>query len=219
MKKKSARKKAANKAVSRKRAPATPTKRARSTAKKKGGSPRKRKPLEPENFEIIPMETTAASLLPIRQQESLHAWFQLYMGVEGRAGSENTTKAKTRDLQLFLSFLSTVAGVDHPDQWTRSVTRDFLKRLQKDGKGASTVNRALATLKHTASWIERQRPFLPRLQWPEDHHRHERQRRREPGADLAERPDRSRRRRGGPARGVFASRSISASERTVPVLS
>ena len=106
------------------------------------------------------MEATVASLLPIRQQESLHAWFQLYMGVEGRAGSENTTKAKTRDLQLFLSFLSTVAGVGHPDQWTRSVTRDFLKRLQKDGKGASTVNRALATLKHTASWIERQRPFL-----------------------------------------------------------
>ncbi|MCB1097422.1 MAG: tyrosine-type recombinase/integrase [Verrucomicrobiae bacterium] len=155
MKKKSARKQAAvKKAVSRKRAQAK--KPARSAAPSTAG---KKAPLEPQNFEIVPLETTTASLLPVRQQESLHAWFQLYMGVEGRAGSENTTKAKTGDLQLFLAFLSTV-NVAHPDQWTRAVTRDFLKRLGKDGKGASTVNRALATLKHTAGWMERQRPFL-----------------------------------------------------------
>ena len=42
-----------------------------------------------------------------------------------------------------------------------SLTEAFLRHLRKKkGLAASTVNRILATLKHAAQWIHRQRPFL-----------------------------------------------------------
>ena len=55
----------------------------------------------------------------------------------------------TLDLESFLAFLLKSAGTDHPDQWTRSVTRDFLKYLERnEDKSPSTINRVLSTLRH-----------------------------------------------------------------------
>lgn len=106
-------------------------------------------------------ETTAGTLIPKNKQESLFAWFELYMGIEAGDPESNTFKAKKRDLQQFVDFLQNSAGTDHPDQWTKSVTESFLRQLYKKRElAASTVNRALATLKHVAGWIHHQRPFL-----------------------------------------------------------
>lgn len=107
------------------------------------------------------MLTTAAKLIPTDRRESLTAWFELYMRIEGGAEGSNTFKAKKSDLESFLAYYLQAAGRDRPDIWTRSLTEGFLKNLQRDqGKSPSTVNRVLATLKHAAKWIEGQRPFL-----------------------------------------------------------
>ena len=89
------------------------------------------------------------------------AWFNLYMTVEAAAGAENTAEAKRRDLNGFLDFFTHAVGSDHPDHWTRSVTTGYLKLLEKQHrKSPTTINRALATLRHAANWLHRQRPFL-----------------------------------------------------------
>lgn len=107
------------------------------------------------------METTASTLIPKKKQESLFAWFELYLRIEAGDPESNTFKAKKRDLQKFVDFLQKSSGTDHPDQWTKSVTKSFLRHLYKKRElAASTVNRALATLKHVAGWIHHQRPFL-----------------------------------------------------------
>ena len=94
-------------------------------------------------------------------RESLAAWCTLYVELEAGANSENTLKAKKADLQAFLSYFSQVAGTDHPDQWTRSVTAGFLRHLEKKEKRRpTTINRMLATLRHAARWIHGHRPFL-----------------------------------------------------------
>jgi integrase/recombinase XerD len=107
------------------------------------------------------MDTTAATLIPSGRRDSLVAWFELYLAIEGGPKDGNTFKAKKRDLQEFVTYLTTAAGTDHPDQWTRSITEGFIKFLLNKRKLApSTVNRVLATIKHVAVWIHRQRPFL-----------------------------------------------------------
>lgn len=111
--------------------------------------------------ELQSKDQAATALIPQRKRSSLTEWFNLYLGIEGRAGSDNTFQAKRRDLESFLEFLRETAGTDHPDQWTRSVTRDFLKHLEKkEKKSATTINRMLATLSHSSKWIATQRPFL-----------------------------------------------------------
>jgi integrase/recombinase XerD len=103
---------------------------------------------------------TPAALLGNRA-ESLAAWFTLYVELEAGANSENTQKAKRADLQAFLTYFSRVAGTDHPDQWTRSITGGFLRHLEKKEKRRpTTINRMLATLRHAARWIHGKRPFL-----------------------------------------------------------
>lgn len=114
--------------------------------------------------ELRVKEMTVATLIPSRKRNSLIEWFNLYLSIEGKAGADNTFQAKRRDLEVFVSFLQESAGTDHPDQWTRSLTRDFLKHLDgKKKKSPTTINRMLATLRHSSTWIESQRPFLAGL--------------------------------------------------------
>jgi len=115
------------------------------------------KPSGNHNTLLVPEQRT---LLSDVRRESLIAWFSLYLGIEGRAGSEHTFIAKQHDIEKFLRFLKSAAGTDHPDVWTRSVTRDFLRQLERDGKSPSTMNRVLATLRHASTWINVQRQFL-----------------------------------------------------------
>jgi site-specific recombinase XerD len=107
------------------------------------------------------MDTAAAGLLPAARRDSLVAWFELYMAIEAGPRDGHTFKAKKRDLQEFLAYFTKAAGTDRPDLWTRSLTEGFLKHLlTKRRLAPTTVNRVLATLKHTSAWVHRQRPFL-----------------------------------------------------------
>lgn len=106
------------------------------------------------------VEVISTGLLPQEKRESLTAWLGLYMTVEAAAGSANTFMAKKRDLEDFLGFFAGAVRSDHPDQWTRSLTAAYVKGLSRDGKKPTTVNRALATLRHAGSWVHGQRPFL-----------------------------------------------------------
>lgn len=98
-----------------------------------------------------------------RAVNSLAAWFALYMTIEAGPEGTNTFKAKRHDLQAFLDYFIHAVGNDRPDHWTRSMSEGFLKYLLRERKpplAPSSVNRVLATLKHSSSWIHRQRPFL-----------------------------------------------------------
>ena len=127
---------------------------ARSTRTKR----KAKKPAVPRT-ELVPIKADPGGLIPRSKRESLLAWCTLYMTIEGSAGSQHTANAKKRDLQNFLTFFRRRTRSDHPDQWTRSVTRGFQRFLEKR-EAPSTVNRRLQTLKHTAKWIHRQREFL-----------------------------------------------------------
>ncbi len=109
---------------------------------------------------LILAPAPAGQLVPEGRRDSLATWLQLYMGLEAGACSENTFKAKRRDLEGFLSDFTRASGGDHPDQWTRSLTGGYLKALERQGKKPTTINRVLATLRHAAGWVHRQRPFL-----------------------------------------------------------
>src|SRR5262245_19454471 len=109
---------------------------------------------------ILPLPINAKALLTANEQESLVAWMNLYIGLEAGANSDNTLKAKRRDLEGFLAYFRETTDSHHPDQWTRSLTSSFLKLLERTGKKATTVKRILATIRHAVSWIHRKRPFL-----------------------------------------------------------
>jgi len=76
---------------------------------------------------------TADELLPVKDRDSLVAWFQLYMGIEVGSPETNTFRAKRGDVQEFVDYLVESAGTDHPDQWTKSLTEAFLRHLRKKG--------------------------------------------------------------------------------------
>ncbi|HUT61077.1 MAG TPA: tyrosine-type recombinase/integrase [Phycisphaerae bacterium] len=109
---------------------------------------------------LLPARPVSIDALPACERDSLTAWLNLYMGLEAGANADNTIAAKTRDLRAFLGFFAEATGCDQADLWTRSITSDFLKTLQRDRRSPTTINRILATLRHCAAWIHRQRPFL-----------------------------------------------------------
>ena len=110
--------------------------------------------------EIAPSRLESLEVLPAANRDSLVAWFNLYMGLEAGANAENTIQAKKRDLRAFLTFFDETTGSGELDLWTRSITADFLKRLQAEKRSPTTINRVLATLRHCAKWVHRRRPFL-----------------------------------------------------------
>lgn len=116
------------------------------------------------------MDANTATLIPTDRRSSLMAWLSLYMTIEAGDPESNTFQAKAQDLSRFMGFFGFATGSDHPDQWARSISTGFVKHLlktrsEKTGNklAPSTVNRVLATVRHTARWIHRQRPFLAGL--------------------------------------------------------
>jgi len=71
--------------------------RRKSTAKKTVAQSPRRKTTP--KTKLVPMDATAETLIPKKRQQSLVAWFELYMGIEAGAPDSNTFKAKKADLQ------------------------------------------------------------------------------------------------------------------------
>lgn len=113
--------------------------------------------------ELLPVPVTIlpGGLVRPDKGDSLAAWVRLYGSLEAAANAVNTFKAKGRDLELFMAFFTQKMRSDHPDDWVKVVTTEFLKDLERvERMKPTSVNRVLATLRHCATWIHKQRPFL-----------------------------------------------------------
>ena len=74
-------------------------------------------------------------------KNSLAELATLYLVAEAAGHSQATLDAKRRDLQRFLSFYRNLYKHDRPEEWFVSVTKAFLKALQRE-KLAQEIGRA-----------------------------------------------------------------------------
>jgi integrase/recombinase XerD len=126
-------------------------------------------PNPPEKDEFMSYEMvipeTSSSLATVDAGTSMTGWLLAYCHAEVAGAPKTTLQAKKRDFGLFLSYFTTMMGSDSIDDWTRSVTLGFVSWLEteaNEGKkyAPTSVNRTLATLRHSARWIQKKRPFL-----------------------------------------------------------
>ena len=98
----------------------------------------------------------------------LSALATVYLVTEVAGQSPATLDAKRRDLQRFLTFYQTLYSHDRPDEWFVSVTKAFLKHLQKARLAQASLGRIYATVRHFARWLDRKFPALFPLGCPTD---------------------------------------------------
>ena len=127
-------------------------------AKRKSAKTKERKKMS--DVTLLPAATQPQALIPSRNKNSLTAWLSLYMKIDGEACAEQTRIAKTKDLERFLDYFSSVVGSDNRTLWTRSISEGFQKHLRKQRSertgrklAPSTINRVFATLRTAAKWI------------------------------------------------------------------
>src|ERR1700737_1961561 len=95
-----------------------------------------------------------------RAQTRLTELACVYFLTEVAGQARATIEAKRRDLSLFLSFYQQLYGHDRPEEWYRSVTREFLKQLRRSRSAQATVVRTYASVRHFARWIHHKvKPF------------------------------------------------------------
>jgi site-specific recombinase XerC len=92
----------------------------------------------------------------------------VYLVTEVAGQSQATLDAKRRDLQRFLSFYQHLYGHDRPEDWFVSVTKAFLKHLQKEQLAQASLVRIYATVRHFSRWLHRKIPELFPLGCPTD---------------------------------------------------
>src|SRR3989442_9481358 len=93
-------------------------------------------------------------------KNSLAELATVYMVTEAAGHSQATLDAKRRDLQRFLSFYQDLYKHDRPDEWFVSVTKAFLKALQREKLAQASLVRIYATVRHFARWLHRKFPGL-----------------------------------------------------------
>src|SRR6266446_10237154 len=84
----------------------------------------------------------------------------VYLVTEAAGQSPATHDAKRRDLQRFLRFYQHIYKHDRPDEWFVSVTKAFLKALQREKRAQASLVRIYATVRHFARWLHRKFPGL-----------------------------------------------------------
>jgi len=72
-------------------------------------------------------------------KNSLTQLATFYLVTEAAGHSHSTLDAKRRDLQRFLSFYQNLYKHDWPEEWFVSVTKAFLKALQRDGLAQASL--------------------------------------------------------------------------------
>ena len=92
----------------------------------------------------------------------------VYLVTEVAGQSQATLDAKRRDLQRFLFFYQHLYGHDRPQEWFVSVTKAFLKHLQKERLAQASLVRIYATVRHFSRWLHRKFPELFPLGCPTD---------------------------------------------------
>src|SRR5262249_53411924 len=93
-------------------------------------------------------------------KNSLAELATLYLVTEAAGHAHTTLDAKRRDLQRFLSFYQHLYKHDRPEEWFVSVTKAFLKALQREELAQASLVLLYATGRHVARWLRRQFPAL-----------------------------------------------------------
>jgi site-specific recombinase XerD len=83
-------------------------------------------------------------------KNSLAGLATVYLVTEAAGHSQATLDAKCRDLQRFLSFYQNLYKHDRPEEWCVSVTKAFLKTLQREKLAQTSLVRIYATVRHFA---------------------------------------------------------------------
>jgi len=87
--------------------------------------------VNPKNLPVL-FPTSAESQLrgwfAGKDSNSHEVWCKLYELLEGQARSDNTYRAKARDLALFLAYFREHVGSCHVDDWTKP-SFSFLTRV------------------------------------------------------------------------------------------
>ncbi len=93
-------------------------------------------------------------------RDNLKDLARVYFLTEVAGQARATIEAKKRDLARFLGFYQQLYGHDRPDEWYRSVTREFLKQLRRGRPAQATVVRTYASVRHFARWTHyKVKPF------------------------------------------------------------
>ena len=98
------------------------------------------------------------------EDSRLSTWVIRYWRAEVEGSVATTVAEKKRDIQRFLDYFGTHLRSDQVDDWTKSVSKGFIRWLEiqaNGGKGyaPTSINRFIATVRHLANFIEDKRSF------------------------------------------------------------
>jgi integrase/recombinase XerD len=104
---------------------------------------------------LVPTNNLKHNVATLRKRAttSLTDLARVYFLTEVAGQARATIEAKRCDLQKFLAFDQALYGHDRPEEWYRSVTREFLKQLRRGRPAQATVVRTYASVRHFARWI------------------------------------------------------------------
>lgn len=113
---------------------------------------------------FTPLENQLATPLSFDNKNTIAYWANNYFHTQVANSPHHTQRAKKNDLNIFINYYTLALGNDHLDLWTPSITKGFQNHLNKQissktGKNfeATSVNRMIATVKHFANWLLKQR--------------------------------------------------------------
>ena len=118
-------------------------------------------------LEVIKLNNKGIQASGYNSEDDLSLWANKYYHLHVVNAPYHTQRAKKSDLDKFLLYFTSTLGANIPDLWTPSITKGFQSYLSnhvssKTGKNyiATSINRILATIKHFASWLHKERPLL-----------------------------------------------------------
>ncbi len=94
----------------------------------------------------------------------LSTWVIRYWRAEVEGSVATTVAEKKRDIQRFLDYFGTHLRSDHVDDWTKSISKEFIRWLETKANGGkgyapTSINRFIATIRHLANFIDNKRTF------------------------------------------------------------
>jgi len=85
-------------------------------------------------YELVIPEKPA-TVPTVEAEASLAGWFIAYCQAEVAGAPKTTVDAKRRDFQLFLDYFGKMMRSDSIDDWTQSVTLEFIQGLENEANG------------------------------------------------------------------------------------
>jgi site-specific recombinase XerD len=101
-----------------------------------------------------PALTELQKLAVVGGPESLAFWATHYLTATALGGSPHTLDAKSRDLRAFVAWFGRAVGTVNARAWRGLDTKSYLGHLEARRLAPTTINRALATLRHFARWLQ-----------------------------------------------------------------